>query len=83
MCLSFSCTQEDYIYSPQSSEVSFESVPNKPYDLNGNNITVSISRSVLDEPLTVNVSLQSGSIYTLKDGNITFASGEHTKQLTL
>lgn len=83
MCLSFSCTQEDYIYSPQSSEVSFESIPNKPYDLNGNNITVSISRSVLDEPLTVNVSLQSGSIYTLKDGNITFASGEHTKQLTL
>lgn len=83
MFMGYSCSQEEFIYTPDNACVSFQNAPSTNYDLTGDAITVEIMRGVTDTEETINVTLADGSIYTLDNGTVKFAKGENTKTLTL
>ena len=83
LLVNVSCSQEEYIYTPTNNCVTFQSVPSNGYQLDGNEIVVEIVRGVATETQTVNISLESGSIYTLKNSTVTFAQNEYKSSVTL
>lgn len=83
LLMNISCSQDEYLYVPANNCVTFQSVPSNGYQLDGNNITIEIVRGVATEAQTLNVSLASGSIYTLQNPSVTFAQNEYKATLTL
>ena len=84
MLMSYSCQQEEFIYTPDSSAcVTFQNVPATNFDLEGEDITIQIMRGNGDNEATIDINLASGSIYTLENSSVTFAKNEFTKTITL
>lgn len=83
LLMNISCSQDEYLFVPKNNCVTFQSVPSNGYQLDGSDITVEIVRGVASEPLTLNVSLADGSIYTLQNTAVTFAQNEYKATLTL
>ncbi len=83
MFMGYSCQQEDFIYTPEGACVTFQNVPSKNYDLNGDALSVQIMRGVGDTEETVAITLAEGSIYTLENSSVTFAKNEFSKTITL
>ncbi len=83
LLMNISCSQDEYLYVPTNNCVTFQSVPSNGYQLDGNEITVEIIRGVATEAQTLNISLESGSIYTLQNPSVSFAKDEYKASVTL
>lgn len=83
MFMGYSCSQEDYKYTPDNACVTFQNAPAKGYELNGDPIEVQIMRGVTNTSETINLSFNGGDTYSIDQTSVSFAPGEHTKVLTV
>lgn len=83
LIFTYSCSQDEYIFNPTNNCVTFQSVPSKGYQLDGNSLVIEIMRGVATQDQTLNITLEDGSIYTLENSSVTFAKNQYTASVTL
>ena len=78
-----SCSQDEYIYTPQNNCVTVQDIPSSGFKLNGNALVVELTRGVADADLALGVTLDPGSIYTIDKTTVNFPKGEYKASVKL
>ena len=83
MLMGYSCQQEEFFYTPDNVKcVSFEN-PAKSFILSGDALEVVIARGSAEEELTLPITIDEGSIYSIAENSVKFQKGEFSKKLTV
>lgn len=83
MFVGYSCSQDEYIYTPDNSCVTFEDMPSSNYILDGKPITVKIVRGVVDTEETIDLTFSGSNVYSIDQTSVLFAKVESIKTLTI
>ncbi len=81
MC--YSCSQEEFIYTPDNSCVTFGDAPASGYVLDGQPIKVELARGVVSSDETISITFTGSDVYTIDQTSVSFAKGESVKTLTI
>ena len=78
-----SCSQDEYIYTPDNNCVTFQDIPSSGFKLDGNSLVIELTRGTANADLALGVTLEPGSIYTIDKTTVNFPKGEYKASVTL
>ena len=76
-----SCKQDVYLYTPTNECVTFDRSSSNYMTTDEPDITLTLTRGVLDNPLTVNLDITGSSVFSLSATSVSFAAGEYSKEV--